>query len=322
MTIQFIEKEKQIPFFRGVIFGDAGSGKSFLAKEFAIKSCKATGINKFILVDTENGWDWLKKEMPENIQILEPKDFQYTANENIKGQDLPCGVELFSAIRTQTDKDPVSCIIIDSSSHIGKLLYYNALKDVNNYKKATAQKFNKAFYPQEDLQFQDWSVFNEKSDIVVNLLKGMCCNVLLCGRATSENAMEGKSIVEATERTVLDWKKMTYEFDFSCLLKPEIDLKNTTSFKTFKTIVLKSRFSDDGKILNSNDFLERWFQFFEKMDFEKIKSMLIDAKDIKNFEHAKNLASKFKLQMNLEQMHELKAIITNKMKEFNNEFTQ
>ena len=320
--IQFVKKDKQVPFFKGVIFGDAGSGKSFLAKDFAVKSCEVTNINKFILIDTEGGWEWLKREIPDNIEILEPKDFQYTPNENIEAENLPSAVELFSAIKKITDDTPVSSVIIDSASHIGKMLYYNALATVNAGKK----------WKKDDLQFQDWNIHGASHDKVINLIRGMRCNVLLCARATSESALgqevivdkkTGQSklvnkVVDAIERTVLDWKKITYEFDFACLLKPDIDLTCKESFKKFKTIVLKSRFSDDGKVLHNNNFLDKWFQFFEVMDYEKIKTSLLDSLDVNNFNIAKEEAVKFKLQMNREQQLELKNIIENKLKQFNN----
>jgi hypothetical protein len=95
-------------------------------------------------------------------------------------------------------------------------------------------------------------------------------------------------------------------------LKPTIDLTNDDNFKSFKTYVLKSRFSDDGKVLNNNNFIQKWFSMFEKMDFEKIKSKIIDSENIQDFESAKSEANKFLTQMNDSQKNEIRNIVQNK----------
>ena len=323
-SIIFGEIPSNTAFLKGVIFGDSGSGKSHLAKDFAIESCKNSGINRFILIDTENGWEWLKKEIPNDIKIIEPNNVKYLTDENTPYDKLNDFCKLIIAIKNEIEKNPVSCIVIDSCSHIGQLLYYNSLSEVNSIKKSTADRFNKAFYPQIELAFQDWKFFNERSDIVVNILRKLKCHIMLCGRATSDNAISTteadlKSGIKATtkitaslERTVLDWKKITYELDFSCLLKPTIDLTNDDNFKSFKTYVLKSRFSDDGKVLNNNNFIQKWFSMFEKMDFEKVKTLLVEAENLESFESAKNEANKFRNQMNDTQKNEVANIVKNK----------
>ena len=321
MSTIFQIKEIKAPFLKGVIFGDSGSGKSYLAKDFALKSCEIMKINRFILLDTENGWDWIKKEIPSSIEVIEP-EVQYSTSDNTSTENIVDICKLFIDIKAEIAKNPVSCIVIDSCSHIGQALYHNTLCEINKIKKDRSARYGKTFYSQLELEFQDWVLFNDKHNIVMNILRSLNCHIILCGRATSENAItkdkdDKKSISLASERTVLDWKKITYEFDFSCLLYPKIDLNNKDAFKTFETYVLKSRFSDDGKVLHNSDFLEKWFSFFEKMDFELVKSKILDAENEKDFLEARTLALKFSQQMSLEQKNEIKNIIENVKKLLN-----
>lgn len=310
--ISFEKKEQQTPHLKGVFFGDAGSGKSHLAKDFIVKSVEQTGNNNVILIDTESGWEWLKKDI-QDVNVLEP-------NIDWSNKDIEI-TQLFQAIYSQINQNPVACVVIDSATHIGEFLYNNALKEVNYLKGERAKRYNKVYYPQTELEYQDWVYFNDKSDLVVNLIRKMQCHIVLCGRATSENAVgtdkEGKKIItEATERTVQGWKKISFEFDFSCLLKPSIDLTKKDNFKSFETYVIKSRFVDDGRVLKNNDFLQRWFSYFDKFDYESLKQSIISETNERSFLQYKSAALQNKNKMNAEQQTEMRNLLANKAKFF------
>jgi len=343
MKMTFKENITNAPFLQGVVLGDYGTGKSYLAREFAIQSCKSTGINNIMLIDTEDGWKWLKKDKMNNINIIEPQNITYRTDFDDENKSPYMDViNFFSEIKKYIEENPVSCLIIDSCSDIGTLIYKQALTKVNEIDARVAKKRNENFYPKRELSYQDWKFFNNISDTICDIIKEMPCHVILCGLASSAFDYNANAkVVDASERTVSEWKRVSNRFDFTCFRSYDMDINNDITkqdskesakndskktdslnenakiWKRYKTTILKGRFTDDGRIFDNNDFLEKWFTLFQKMDFEQIKENILNSEDIKSLNKARDNAVQFVNQMTVGQKNEIKNIIDSKTESFN-----
>ena len=249
--ITFKKIETEPHFIKGVIFGDAATGKSTFALKFIQESCKKRNINKAILIDTEKGWSWLKKQnehLLQDIDLLEP---------NITDYDNMPIVSLVKSIQEYCLYNNVSCIVIDSVSFIGEKITTECLESVN------AELVKRGKPKREDTTYADYLEVREKQNEIINILKSIDADILLCGRATSEY-QTGKEngrqvVVNATERTLQGWKQLTYEFDFSILATVDFDITSNNQIKKFTNLITKSRIGNDGERV-SNEVINKWFE--------------------------------------------------------------
>jgi hypothetical protein len=302
--IIFIENKTQPKYLKGIIFGDSGTGKSVFAASFAKMSCEKRNIKKIMLIDTEQGWGWLKiNDNLKDINIIEPKI------DNITKQNF---LDLLSSIKTYIAKNEIACLIIDSASHVGELIQDHVLDNINSTKKEN-QKI-------EDLRFSDWGKVRNIQNNILDMLRNLKCDVLLCCRATSEKetkstdytADNGKTyqkqtIIDATNRTVKGWKTITYEFDFTILAEVEFNILEE-NIKKFNFLVLKSRIENDGeKIQNIN----HWFNLIEVIDFEKEKTKLLLSSNEVELKNQFTFIYNNKNSFTTEQFNELEKIKNN-----------
>lgn len=244
--MKFMIKKNNPLFLKGVIYGDSGTGKTTFAFDFLQNSCKIRNINKAILIDTEDGWRWLKKHNQiNNIEILEPET-KLTKNNCL---------DVFISISNLLKTEQVACIIVDSISNIGEMLADLTLENA----KQKAKKNGKIL---DDLRYTDWGEIRENQNEIISILKNLNCDILLVGRATSEyestTDQKGKNVItNARSREVKGWKQITFEFDFTILAEVAIDITKETEIKDFSFITLKSRILDDGcKIKNINHWYD------------------------------------------------------------------
>lgn len=298
--MKFMVKQNNPLFLKGVVYGDSGTGKTTFAFDFLQNSCKIRKINKAILIDTEDGWSWLKKHNQINdIEILEPET-KLTKNNCL---------ETFESISNLLKTQQIACIIIDSISHIGELL---ADLTLENAKQKNA-KYGKVL---DDLRYTDWAEIRENQNKIISILKNLNCDILLVGRATSEyestTDQKGKNVItNARSREVKGWKQITFEFDFTILAEMTIDITKEKEIKDFSFIALKSRILDDGnKIKNIN----HWYDLIdinqskEKIDFENIKQKLLSSNNINELRQNWILIQEHKIDFTADENKELENI--------------
>lgn len=239
--MKFIMKNEEARYLKGVIFGDSGSGKSTFAYNFMLESCRVRNLNKVLLLDLENGWAWIKKQNDYNkIQILEPEE----------GLNSKNYLSILKNIKELCDKQDISCLVIDSISTFGEIISDIVLEQARR----EVEKKGKHL---DDLRYTDWSDIREKQEEVITILKNIKCDILLCGRATSDKEQENLRIINARSREVKGWKPITYLFDFSILAEVDIDITQS-NIKTFNFLILKSRIANDGeKIKDINHWFDR-----------------------------------------------------------------
>ena len=327
--IKFVMKNNQPKYLKGVIFGDSGTGKTTFALDFLKNSCKARKLNKAILIDTEKGWDWVKyNNSLDNIEILEPET-EFDRNGNEKALITTDNYrDIFKNIENLVKKGDISCIIIDSISFIGDII------GMETFERIVSKNPNIT-----DLRASDWNDIKQKQHNIMNALKGLQCDVLLCGRDTSDVKIEGKEIKKATEKKVKGWRDITFEFDFSILAEVDMNI-NEKNIKVFNFLVLKSRIANDGeRVKNINSWFEKVKILSleeieeEKLRIEKKQKEIIDKEEklrIENFEKAKSIfmnitdlkkleENKLKLEKSIlykeEEKKELLNILTNKINE-------
>jgi len=265
MEIKFMKQERKPKFIKGVLYGDSGTGKTTFALNFAIKSAEKRNIKDVLLVDTENGWDWIRQTPEaEKINIIEAGD--KLTKDNF--------LNYFKAIQKYVKNNEVSCLVIDSVSKIGELIAEKIIDDVNQKNK----KYNKPMI--EDLRYTDWGDIREQQNKIIDILRALPCDVLLCGRASSdkETAVVDKksTIIDAKERTLTGWKKITYEFDFTILADVDIDI-NQKNIKSFNFLVIKSRIENDGeKVKNINHWFNR-IDVDKKIPFKDFETKIKNA---------------------------------------------
>ncbi len=260
-----MKQESKPRFIKGVLYGDSGTGKTTFALNFAIKSAEKRNIKDILLVDTENGWDWIK-QTPEagKINIIEASD--KLTKDNF--------LDYFKSIQKYAKNNNVSCLVIDSVSKIGELIAEKTIDDVNQKNK----KYNKPMI--EDLRYTDWGDIREQQNKIIDILRTLPCDVLLCGRASSDKetaiVKEKSTIVDAKERTLTGWKKITYEFDFTILADVDIDI-NQKNIKSFNFLVIKSRIENDGeKVKNINHWFDK-IDVDKKISFKDFKAKIDNA---------------------------------------------
>jgi hypothetical protein len=298
--MKFMVKQNNPLFLKGVVYGDSGTGKTTFAFDFLQNSCKIRKINKAILVDTEDGWSWLKKHNQINdIEILEPET-KLTKNNCL---------ETFESISNLLKTQQIACIIIDSISHIGELL---ADLTLENAKQKNA-KYGKVL---DDLRYTDWAEIRENQNKIISILKNLNCDILLVGRATSEYEstidQKGKNVItNARSREVKGWKQITFEFDFTILAEMTIDITKEKEIKDFSFITLKSRILDDGnKIKNIN----HWYDLIdinhnkEIINFEIIKQKLLSSNNINELKQNWILIQEHKIDFTADENKELENI--------------
>lgn len=273
--INFTTKEKKVPFIKGVIYGDAGSGKTTMAANFIKESCKTRKLNKCIVIDTEQGWNWILTRELNGIEVLQPEiSLTYKNYE-----------DLFFSLDEYVQKNNVACVVIDSISKIGELIGERTLNYINDIAKKKAAQTGKTFYQKDDMSYVDWAIFREYETSIINVIRSLQCDVILCGRATSENAQDNnKQIKNATERTVQGFKKITYEFDFSILANVEFDITKD-NIKTFTFLNIKNRIANDGEKFNDlTNVIPTWFSLTNdvEMDISEIVKNIENKIDIKD----------------------------------------
>lgn len=212
MAFKKIENNQR--YFKGVIFGDTGTGKTTLAERIAIGL--ATNTKKVYVIDTEGGIDFFAKNFQEAGIDCYSTDCKINSvaifNENLK-------------IALQDNPD---VILIDSITHIGEL--YQQYYVNNNPAKDSMLNWGKAK--------KEW---NENITIP---LKEAQCHVIICGRETSGMSIEKKA--ETGFKTTITYDNPTkvrsgvdIDYEVNILINMNIANENGKQVRVAK--ILKDR---------------------------------------------------------------------------------
>lgn len=316
--INFIMKNEKVKYLKGVVYGDTGSGKTVFASNFARKSCIARGKTKILLIDTEKGWAWIKDTL-QDYTILEP-DVIIDKNNY---------TEIFTTVKELVKSDEeISCVVIDSISFIGDLIKEDQLYNLNEILKKKGKK------EKDDFGYVDWVLVKEKQKNIISIIRDLECDVMLCGRATSSLQQDEFKVIPATDRTVVSWKDLRFEFDFGILSENTINIKDDNSICNFSLLVIKSRIADQGKVVKD---IDHWFDFINikklaqikeerQQKIEKSEQLLSEYKDkiiqtctLEDLDSVKNSLSNIKQHLINAHITELGNVFKNKNTELKQE---
>ena len=251
----FIIKPTGVPFIKIVIYGEPKTGKSTFAKNFVMKSCEIRKSNNCILFDTENGWDWIKQNMPENINFYEPPII------NINNY-----VNEFNKIEDIVNQENISCLVIDSISKIGEMLSDKMLDEANKQR----AKSGKA--PKDEISFFDYEKKRQKEQEIIDIIRKLKCDVILCGRISSQYGVaDGIPVLkQITDRKLQNFSSIEYEFDANIVCDTSFDASRKDNIKNFSFIIKGSRIGNDGeRITNGTELLNNWFSKIRKPQFDE-----------------------------------------------------
>jgi hypothetical protein len=267
-------------YFKGVIYGDTGTGKTTFAEKIAIALADKT--KKIYVLDTEGGIEFFAKTFEENgIEC-------FVQNEKIKSVDM-FNKNLQIAINEKPD-----VIIIDSISHIGELYQqeYVSSKDPRN-------------------SILNWGLAKKAwNNAVANLLKEANCHIIICGRETSGMLIEvkdGKKEISYSNPTKV---KSGFDLDYELNILIQMSTGQLEDKQVRFATILKDRSNkiDGEKFINptfdnikphfaglgakksvQENTLKQETQLNSteniKLNFEKYKELLLDATnltDLKN----------------------------------------
>jgi hypothetical protein len=150
----FKKVENNQKYFKAVIFGESGTGKTTLAEKLAIGLCKREGKNRVYILDTEGGIEFFADHLEaEGIECF-ASDVKFDSYDK------------FTRELASTLKENPPVLIVDSITSIGELLQKEYVKNPKN-------------------SFQEWGRAKEvHKQRVISLLQHAPFHVIVCGRET------------------------------------------------------------------------------------------------------------------------------------------
>ena len=246
MTIQLQEFGTGVGYFKGGLYGDAGSGKTYTATEIAlfIKAYfKLSGDIYF--QDTETGAEYVnwrvKKETGKNIVGL-------------KSRTIADACDLIA----EAEKREPGVVIIDSTTHISEEVKRSWIKQYNEW--AELNKKPK----RTKVEWQDLDQVNAIYDRLTNIYLNSKTHIILCGRSANiwertVNEDTGKTELNKTGTKMKTQSNLAYEPSFLAEMVREQAYIEGVQKITRTMTVLKERFSImDGKTIENpkgSDFL-------------------------------------------------------------------
>lgn len=241
--IQLKEFGSGVGFFKAGLYGNAGSGKTYTATEFAL------GIKKFLkhpggiaFQDTETGAEYVNKRVKQETgkNII-----------GIKSKSLGDTLEFL----TEARKLNAAVAIVDSTTHIWEEVQKSYLKQLNDKRREAGKQGVKTA-----IEWQDRGPLNDIWQKLTDLYLNLDMNIILCGRAANiwemtENAETGKKELNKVGTKMKTQSEMAYEPSFLAEMEREQKYVNGTQVIVRTMTVLKDRFQLlDGKTFENPTF--------------------------------------------------------------------
>ena len=229
MPITLKEFGSGVGNFKGGLYGNAGSGKTFTATTFAI------GIRKFLKLpgpigffDTETG-----------AEFVDASVFKETGKHilGVKSRTLADAIDFIDACV----KAKVSVAVIDSTTHIWEEVQKSYLLQLNEERR----KKNRA--PKTQIEWQDRSQLNDIWQKFTDAYLNSDLHIIICGRAAniwemSTNEETGKKELNKVGTKMKTQSELAYEPSFLAEMEREQVYENGVQRIVRTMTVLKDRF--------------------------------------------------------------------------------
>lgn len=248
MVLQLQELGGGVGYFKGGLYGFAGSGKTHTASLFAIGIRKQLGLTGPIaMFDTETGVEYVAP-MIQNATGQKPV--------GVKSRALSDAIEFLALC----EKQGVSVAIVDSVTHIWDEVQKSYLDQINSSRRHR----NPPLPDKTSIEWQDRGRLNEIWQKFTDAYLNSKLHIILCGRAANLWEMEvnkenGKKELNKVGTKMKTQSDMAYEPSFLAEMERE-QLYEGESQKIVRTItVLKDRF----RLLDGKQCQNPTFEFIK-----------------------------------------------------------
>ena len=242
MGIALQEFGQGVGYFKGGIYGNAGSGKTWTTTLLAL------GIKKYLkhpgriaFCDTETGVEYInhlvKAETGQNVM-------------GVKTRSLGDAIEFVK----ECEKQQVAVAIIDSTTHIWEEVQKTFLKNINDKLLAAGRSIR------SKIEWQDRGPLNDIWQKFTDLYLNSKLNIIICGRAANIWEMEvneetGKKELNRVGTKMKTQSEMAYEPSFLAEMVREQKYVDGAQVVVRTMTVLKERFGViDGKQFENPTF--------------------------------------------------------------------
>lgn len=229
MAFQLVELGGGVGYFKGGLYGFAGSGKTHTASVFAVGIRKQLGLNGPIaMFDTETG-----------VEYIAPMIRKETGHNPIGAKSRALADAI--AFLSECEKVGVSVAIVDSVTHIWDEVQKSYLHQINESRK------RRNLSEKTSVEWQDRGPLNDIWQKFTDAYLNSKLHIILCGRAANLWEMEvnkdGKKELNKVGTKMKTQSDMAYEPSFLAEMEREQLYDEKGAQKVVRTItVLKDRF--------------------------------------------------------------------------------
>lgn len=235
MAFQLTELGGGVGYFKGGLYGFAGSGKTHTATSFALGIKKTLALpGRIAMFDTETG-----------VEYVNPMVLKETGANIIgaKSRALSDAISFLAECEVQK----VAVAIVDSVTHIWDEVQKSYLKQIN------AARESRNLSPKTSIEWQDRGPLNDIWQKFTDAYLNSKLHIILCGRAANlwemETNKDGKKELNKVGTKMKTQSDMAYEPSFLAEMEREQLYDDKGNQRVVRTItVLKDRFRIlDGK---------------------------------------------------------------------------
>jgi len=230
MAIQFVELGGGVGYFKGGLYGTAGSGKTHTGMEFLVGIRKILGLDSRIgMFDTETG-----------AEYVDPLVHSATGQHilGVKSRSLQDAIDFL----LECERRGVALALVDSTTHIWEEVQKTFLKNLN------ASRERRNLPPKTGIEWQDRGPLNDIWQKFTDTFVNSKLHIIICGRAANIWEMEvnkesGKKELNKVGTKMKTQSDMAYEPSFLAEMEREQVYDDKGVQKIVRTItVLKDRF--------------------------------------------------------------------------------
>lgn len=246
MAFQLVELGGGVGYFKGGLYGFAGSGKTHTATVFALGIKKQLALpGRVAMFDTETG-----------VEYVNPIVLKETGS-NIIGAKSRALADAISFL-AECEVQKVAVAIVDSVTHIWDEVQKSYLKQINAARESKNQS------AKTSIEWQDRGPLNDIWQRFTDAYLNSKLHIILCGRAANlwemETNKDGKKELNKVGTKMKTQSDMAYEPSFLAEMEREQLYDEKGNQKVVRTItVLKDRF----RILDGKQFQNPTFEFIK-----------------------------------------------------------